>query len=101
MCHDLIDYEFYLPVNVTQGNVAHLCAIWLRICLASLTWCYINPDSWNYYATLFGYGYDGALSTECREAIKRNVCQKLYMPCPENMDLDVSFVRVQVIVTVV
>jgi hypothetical protein len=45
---------------------------------------------------LFGYGYDGALSTECREAIKRNVCQKLYMPCPENMDLDVSFAKVQV-----
>jgi hypothetical protein len=45
---------------------------------------------------LFGYGYDGALSTECREAIKRNVCQKLYMPCPENMDLDVSFAKVKV-----
>jgi hypothetical protein len=24
MCHDLIDYEFYLPANVTQGSVAHL-----------------------------------------------------------------------------
>lgn len=63
MCYGLIEYEFYLPANMTQ-------------------------ETWNYYARTFGYGYDGALSTECREAVKRNICQKLYMRCPENVDLD-------------
>ena len=94
MCYGLIEYEFYLPANMTQGEwtveilLPTNATSHLFFFLFFSSSCF--AETWNYYARTFGYGYDGALSTECREAVKRNICQKLYMRCPENVDLDVN-----------
>lgn len=58
LCDGLIDYNFYIPENVTQATLGTIAATMAR-------------------------GFDGALSFWCLGTIKRDVCAKVYLPCPK------------------
>eukprot|EP00613_Pedinella_sp_CCMP2098_P022969 CAMPEP_0171695508 /NCGR_PEP_ID=MMETSP0991-20121206/7798_1 /TAXON_ID=483369 /ORGANISM="non described non described, Strain CCMP2098" /LENGTH=932 /DNA_ID=CAMNT_0012284185 /DNA_START=237 /DNA_END=3036 /DNA_ORIENTATION=+ len=63
MCSGLIDYKFFLPLNVTQS-------------------------AYSFYTSALGYGLDGSYDSTCLAAYKKNLCAKMYLRCPDNLDME-------------
>ena len=89
MCHGLIDYDFYVPAGVSQGNQDFrepcMCSHHIDSHIFSLA-----KDDLSYLANTLGKGYDGALDNDCLRAIKKNICSKVYLPCgSDDIDFEV------------